>query len=58
MLRTIGTRHYPFLRTDYSLPISSFPPRGLFFLSGNDVTSLDFYLFIPDSIIIKEVKIF
>ena len=53
MLRTLGTCHYPFPRTDYSLPVSSCPPRGLFFLSCNDVISLDFLLFIHDSIIVE-----
>ena len=37
MLRTIGTRHYHFLPTDYSLPVSSCPPRGQFFLSCNRI---------------------
>ena len=58
MLRTIGTCHCPFPRTDYSLPVSSFPPKGLFFLSCNDVISLDFRSFIHDSVIVKEVKNF
>ena len=53
MLRTIGTRHCPFLHTEYSLPVSSRPPRELFFLSHNDVISIDFRLFIHDSIIVK-----
>ena len=34
-------RHCPFLRTDYSMPVSSCPPRGLSLLSCNDVISLD-----------------
>ena len=47
--------HYPFLHTDYSLPASSCPPRGLFFLSCNDVIYLDFHLpvFIHNLIIVK-----
>ena len=45
MLRTIGTRHCPFLHTDSSLPVSSCPPGGLFFLSCNDVTSLNVHIF-------------
>ena len=58
MLRTIGTRHCRFLRTDYSMPVSSCPPSGLSFLSCNDEISLDFRLFIHVSIIVKEVKNF
>ena len=55
MLQTTGTRHYPFPRTDCSLPVSSCPPRGLFFLSCNDVIYLDFHLpvFIHNLIIVK-----
>ena len=53
MLQAIGTHHCPFLHTDYSLPVSSSPPRELFFLSCNDVISIDFRLFIHDSIIVK-----
>ena len=47
--------HYPFRHTDYSLPVSSCPPRGLFFLSCNDVFYLDFHLpvFIHNSVIVK-----
>ena len=55
---TKGTCHCPFLRADYSLPVSSCPPRGLFYFSCNDVISLDFRLFIQNSIIVKEVKNF
>ena len=54
MSRTIGTLRCPFLYTDYSLPASSCPPRGLFFLPCNDVISLDFRLFIHDSIIVED----
>ena len=53
MLQAIGTHHCPFLHTDYSLPVSLSPPRELFFLSCNDVISIDFCLFIHHSIIVK-----
>ena len=53
-----GITHCPFRRTDYSLLVSSCPLRGLFFLSCNDVISLDFPLSIHDSIIVKEKKNF
>ena len=52
------TLHCPFLPTDYSLPVCSCPPRGLFFPYCNDVISLDFSLLIHGSIIIKEVENF
>ena len=51
----IGTHHCPFLRTDYSLPVSSHAPKGLLFHPCNDVISLDFLLFIHvhNSIIVE-----
>ena len=51
----IGTHHCPFLRTDYSLPVSSHAPKGLLFPPCNDVISLDFLLFIHvhNSIIVE-----
>ena len=57
MLCTIGIRHSPFLCTDYSLPVSSCPPKGLFFLSCNDVITLDFCLLKHNSIIVKSEKL-
>ena len=53
MRKKIGTCHCPFLHTDYSLPVNSCPPKGLFFLSRNDVISINFRLLIHDSIIVK-----
>ena len=53
-----GITHCPFRRTDYSLLVSSCPLTGPFFLSCNDVISLDFPLSIHDSIIVKEKKNF
>ena len=55
MLWTIGTCHCPFLRTDYSLPVSSCAPKELLFQSCNDVISLHFLLLIHvhNSIIVE-----
>ena len=45
MLRTTGIRHCLFLHTDYSLPVSLCPHRGLLFLSRNDVISLHSFIY-------------